>query len=165
MSLHRLLAARSSQPSRGSPGLRQPQAALGFLFPSLGMPHQENLPRRFGMDGATWVLEPCKPRAQPDPTAEPRAGAACRSPCPPSPRAGRGRAAPLEQGDLPRAADPYQPSAQLLPASGQCDSLEGEQTQPVSCGCLLPRGAQAQWPGHGTHPGGEGEGCSDRRLQ
>lgn len=156
-----LLAAHSWQLSQGSPGLRWPLAALGFLSATLGTSHQENLPQWFGMEGATKALEPLKPKphTQPDPTTEPQVGTACGSPCSPSPQAGQDR------GDLLKAADTYQPFAQLFPASGQYDNLEREQMQSMSFSYLLPRGAQAQWPGHGTHPGGEGEGSSDRCLQ
>lgn len=49
----------------------------------------------------------------------------------------------LEHKDLLKAADTYWPFPRLLPASGQCDNLEGEQTQPVSCSHLLSQGTQA----------------------
>lgn len=95
-----LLAAHSWQLSQGSPGLRWPLAALGFLSASLGTSHQENLPQWFGMEGATKALEPLKPKphTQPDPTTEPQVGTACGSPCFLSPQAGQDRGTPRSRG-------------------------------------------------------------------
>lgn len=50
----------------------------------------------------------------------------------------------LEHEDSLKAGDTYWPFPQLLPASGQCDSLKGDQTHPVSCSHLLRLGTQAR---------------------
>lgn len=44
------------------------------------------------------MLEPPKPRAQPDLATEPRVSTACWSPCPPSPWVGQDGAAPWSRG-------------------------------------------------------------------
>lgn len=85
-------------------------------------------------------------------TPKPQEGTACRSPCSLSPQAGQDRTEVKPGGGGLAQNHTYQPFAQLFPASGRCDSLEGKQTQPVSCSYLLPWGAEASWPGHGYSP-------------
>lgn len=66
MHLHLLLVARSWPLSRGSLWLQQPVAAFGFLFPSPGTSHQENLSRKLGMEETTRVMQTPKAQTQLD---------------------------------------------------------------------------------------------------